>query len=448
MEQVQALAPARLRAARPLAVPSAWVDAGCDAEGLWGRCVGQGREPYDVAVDHQRLRFRCTCPSRVHPCKHAVALLVWWAEGGLGSGRRPPSVSEWLEVSVEAASARGASSAPGGGRPTSPEPPTRPRREPSDRRTTERRHRVRAGLRELDRWITDRLRTGVAAPALARYTTWDELAARLVDAQAGGLANRVRRIGGVVGARSGWHEHVLAEVGVLHLLAQAGTRQDQLPDDLADGVAAAIGWTVRHADVLASVPETDTWRVAGRSDVVEDRITVRRTWLHGDQHGWALLLAFAAHGQALDDTWEVGTAFEADLHRYPGTVRLRALVGRVHRPPWSAPGALCPAASLAAVCDDVGGALAAEPWLERVPFAARVRVGSQGGRWWLHDHTGGLPLVDAAPALAVLLASTATEPVTVVCEWTPAGVVPLAVHGSDRAIDIGPRGSVGRTGAM
>mgnify|MGYP000326096381 CR=1 FL=1 len=45
-------------------------------------------------------------------------------------------------------------------------------------------------LVELDRWLDDRLRTGLSDPALARYDTWDSLAARLVDARAGALANR------------------------------------------------------------------------------------------------------------------------------------------------------------------------------------------------------------------------------------------------------------------
>jgi hypothetical protein len=309
----------------------------------------------------------------------------------------------------------------------------------ADPRSRQRVDSVRSGLRELDRWIADRMRAGLAAPSITQYATWDELAARLVDAKAGGLANRVRRIGGLVGSRPGWHEHVLAELGVLHLLAQAGQRLGQLPDDLADGVAAAVGWSARQADVLAGVPETDTWLVAGRSDTVEDRITVRRTWLRGERHGWALVLSFAAHGQGLDDSLAVGTALEADLHRYPGTVRLRALVGQVHRPAAPAAGTLATAASLAAACDDIGRALAAEPWLERVPFAVRARVGLHDGRWWLHDHTGALALAEPEQVLAVLLASTAEAPAAVVAEWTPLGARPLAVHHVDRTVELTPR---------
>ncbi len=133
------------------------------------------------------------------------------------------------------------------------------------------------------------------------YRTWDELAARLVDAQVGSLANRVRRLAGMVGAAPGWHEALLAELGVLHLLARAGRRVPDLPADLGDGVASAIGWQVRHASVLAGVPDTDVWQVLGRSDRREDRIEVRRIWLRGRQsQRWAMVLSFAAYQQSLD----------------------------------------------------------------------------------------------------------------------------------------------------
>src|SRR5690606_36289726 len=166
-------------------------------------------------------------------------------------------------------------------------------REPGERSgRDERVKRMRAGIDELEPWLVDRMRTGLADPALARYGTWDQLAARLVDARAGSLANRIRRLAGLVGASPDWHAEVLAELGMLHLIAQAGRRVPDLPGPLADTVAVVAGWQVRQADVLAGVPETDEWFVAGRSDTREDRIEVRRWWLRGTRSGrWAMLLS-------------------------------------------------------------------------------------------------------------------------------------------------------------
>jgi hypothetical protein len=280
------------------------------------------------------------------------------------------------------------------------------------------------------------MRTGLADPALARYGTWDELAARLVDAQAGSLANRVRRLAGLVGASPDWHGEVLAELGMLHLLSQAARRMGSLPGPLADAVATTVGWQVRQADVLGGVPDTDEWIIAGRSDTREDRIEVRRHWLRGADSGrWALVLSFAAYRQSLDTSLVVGTSVHADLHRYPGPA-LRALVG--HRYADALGPARPPAVGVAGACDEIGSMLAAEPWLDRVPATVRAAVTRSGSGWLLTDDTGSLPLL-AGGSIAPLLAISAGDLVDVTVEWTPHGVVPLAIHLPDRSIDIGPR---------
>ncbi|MEZ5257780.1 MAG: hypothetical protein R2705_13060, partial [Ilumatobacteraceae bacterium] len=195
---------------------------------------------------------------------------------------------------------------------------------PPDKRAAERAARVAAGLAEVDRWAADCVRGGLTAPALARYATWDVAASRLVDSQAPALANRLKRIAGQVGVGPAWHEQVLAELGTVHLIAEAGRRLPSLEEDLADAVRTAVGWTIRKADVLDTAPETDRWHVLGRSDTLEDRIVVRRLWARGEASGdWALLLSFAAYGQELERELAVGQAVVADLHRYPGRRELR-----------------------------------------------------------------------------------------------------------------------------
>lgn len=50
----------------------------------WGSCRGSGKNPYVVSADfinEEKPIFRCTCPSRQFPCKHALGLLYCIAEG-------------------------------------------------------------------------------------------------------------------------------------------------------------------------------------------------------------------------------------------------------------------------------------------------------------------------------------------------------------------------------
>lgn len=470
VEQVEAAAatPASYASAQGLLDPARWGESGCDDRALWASYVARGAEPYEVAVDHVGAAYRCSCPSRRVPCKHALALLLRWVRGDLTHGVAPARVTSWTgrRASVggspdtaDRSGTTGASNEVHGpdksgidthGPDMSPAGP--PGTDASgagrgandaerDSSRDERVERMRAGLTELDRWLDDRMRTGLGDPSLARYATWDDLAARLVDARAGSLGNRIRRLAGLVGASPDWHDRVLAELGVLHLLAQAGRRMGELPAPLADGVATVIGWQVRQADVLAGVPETDHWVVVGRSDIREDRIEVRRVWLRGRCSGrWALVLSFAAYRQSLDASLEVGTVVHADLHRYPGEA-LRALVGRRHGEPVRP--AAPPARTTVAACDEVGAMIAAAPWLDRLPTTVHAAVVRSDGRWWLTDDEGSLPLLelDRRPELGapLLLAVSEGRPVDVTIEWTPLGVVPLTVHLPEHSIDVGPR---------
>ena len=466
VEQVFALAPRPSDAvvAQSLAVAARWGSTGCDRQGVWGRCRGTGSEPYDCVVDHVAVTFACSCPSRRSPCKHVLALLLLWVHGAVpwAERARPGHASAWLASAAAAdntttagatkpdselpASAREAArpatqaAAPDRVPDRMPDrmPDSAPDRKPAASTRTERVARMRAGLADLDRWLEDRVRTGLVDPALASYRTWDHLAARLTDAQVGGLANRVRRTAGAVGAHPRWHEQVLAELGMLHLLASAGSNFAALSPTRAESVAAAVGMLVRQADVLAGVPVTDHWFVAGRSDVREDRIEVRRTYLHGRATGeWAMVLSFAAYGQSLDTSLPVGSVVHADLFRYPGVLGLRALVGRRHSD--EQPGSAPSAGSVAQACAAVGAAVAAEPWIERYPVAMRAAPARARDGWVLTDSSGSLPLaIDGGDGLAALLACSGGAAVAVTAEWTPLGLVPLAVHLADRTVDIGP----------
>ncbi|MFK8022652.1 MAG: SWIM zinc finger domain-containing protein [Ilumatobacter sp.] len=483
-EQVEAVAPspAAVTAARSLATPTRWSGTGADERVLWGSCQGSGAEPYDTMVDHVGVGFRCTCPSRKTPCKHAIALLLLWAQGQVPPGTPRPSIESWISRRTKAPeqrAGRGAEAsapdesvvdAPAGDSidpEVEPDDARPPDHDDRDQARDERVEKMFAGLTELDRWLTDRIRTGLADPALARYATWDDLASRLVDAQAGSLANRIRRLAGLVGSTPDWQDDVLAELGILHLLARAGRRLGSLPGPLADAVATSVGWQVRKAEVLGGVPDTDHWVVAGRGDQREDRIEVRRHWLRGTESGrWALVLSFAAYQQSLDTSLQVGTVVHADLHRYPGPA-LRALVGRHHLPPEamifpgeehsSVSSGRPPALTVDEGCGEVGTMLIAEPWLDRVPTTMRASPARRHGRWMLVDHTGSVPLAiserSAPPGrgdgggLAVLLALSGGDARDITCEWTPHGFVPLAVHLDDRSIDIGPRADASFVGS-
>jgi hypothetical protein len=434
-ERVLALAPdaPSQRAAQSLASARAWSATGAwpatraapGAGAVWGECRGSASAPYRAVADLSGPAYRCSCPSRKFPCKHVLALLLLWSQGSVPDDEAGPPdwAGSWLLARAAKASPRGvrgdgsprAQGVPGG------RPPGSARRE----------GRVASGLAELDRWLGDQARQGLAASQQAGYAHWDDIAARMVDAQAPGLAERLRALAAVPHSGAGWDGRLLEEYALLHLLAVAYRRQAELPAPLRETVRSRIGFSLRQADVLSSgQPVRDHWQVLGRRDLEQDRIRVRRTWLRGRKTGRdALLLSFAVAGQAFDDSLTVGAGADADLVFYPGAVPLRAAVLARHDGGTGLPGEEAPDGStIAGLLAGYAAALAADPWLDTWPAVVRIipaRAPAPAVRDTDAGDGGALPLHPGAGDCWPLFALSGGRPVTLASEWTPRGLWPL-----------------------
>jgi hypothetical protein len=434
VEQVLTLAPdpSAQRAARGLSGPGPWRDPGwLPGEGvIWGLCQGSGSQPYQTCVDVSGPAFRCSCPSRKIPCKHALALLLRWATGALPAGPLPAWVAEWLAAREDRA-ARAQVRQDAATEPVDEQ--TAQRRAASAARTVARRaERITAGLEELDRWLADQLRRGLAAATRLGYGHWDTMAARLVDAQAPAAASSVRRLAWF--AVNGSPERLLAELALLRLLVAAHRRLDTLPAPLAATVRTRVGYPVATEDVLATEPVRDDWQVLGVRDEIDEYLATRRVWLRGVATGRsALVLSFAGPGQTLAADLVLGTAVDADLHFYPGAQPLRALVGAKHAPA-TPDQASTGGMRIAEMLREYAQSLAGDPWLDRWPVllnaVAPVRNGS---RWRLVDEAGdGVRLLTGAVQPWRLLAASGGQPVRLAGEWTPDGLRALTVWAEGR----------------
>lgn len=425
--QIEALAPdsSSQKAARKLADPGPWSDIGvADGEPplLWGLCRGSGSKPYQACVDLAEPAYRCSCPSRKFPCKHALALLLLWSDGRVPDGEPLDWVAEWRD----GRSARKEKAEKKAAAPVDPEA--------ARKRAEKRADRISGGLAELDRWLTDQVRQGLAEGGASRYDAVRETAARLVDAQAGTAANTVRRLASIVGPDG--PERLLAELSLLRLLTSAYGRIDTLPPELAATVRSRAGVPVGTAEVLAGPAVPDRWLVLGHRDETDEKVTTRRTWLRGHGSGRpALVLAFSAPGQSLPADLVAGGTIDADLHFYPGAQPLRALVGeRRGTEVAAAPpaGDDIPAALAAHAA-----ALAADPWLDGWPMLlADAAYTRHGGRWLVVTPDGtGLPVHPRAGAPWPEVARCGGRPGTVAAEWSPRGLWPLNLFPAQEPAD-------------
>jgi hypothetical protein len=447
-DQVLALAPdaSSQKAAQGVAAPGKWSSRGATGTVLYGECEGSGAKPYLACVDLTEPAYRCSCPSRKFPCKHALGLLLMWSAGGVPEAEAAPRwVTEWLEsragraaqaaARIEAARAKGTGEAAKGAGASGQGGASRPE--------SVRHARVAAGLSELERWLADQVRQGLAGAA---GHDWDGLAKRLVDAQAPGVAGLVSRLARVR-AEDDWPGRLLEEYALINLLAVAYRRRAGLPAPLAETVLIRTGFPVTKEEVLAGPAVRDHWDVLGRRDEEQDRLTARRVWLRGRRtRRPAMILSYAPQGRPLDASLVTGTTVDADVTFYPGAAPLRALIATRHgtvltkdlvpaartdvlesgdgrepavpvplrEPPPAVPPGVPPEEAL----DEVARALAGDPWTESWPLVLAGVVPERAS-------LGGLPLHPRARDPWRLIAVSGGRPLTVAAEWTPQGLRPL-----------------------
>lgn len=405
-------------AARKLATPAPWSQTGT-ADGLvWGWCAGSGASPYQTIVELSGPAYKCSCPSRKFPCKHALALLLLWAAGQVADAAAVPDYADaWKRGRAERAA-------------TVPKPRGPRDEQAAAKRAEQRADRVRAGLAELDVWLRDQVRSGLSA-ATGSYRHAEPVAARMVDAQAPGVAARLRRLSAVPVSGDGWPERLLAGYAQLHLLARAHAQLDELPEQLAATVRTHVGYPVSRERVLAESPVTDDWLVIAVRDVLDAAVPARRTYLRGRDSGrYALVLAFDPQGMFggnPDASLPVGACLSADLHFYPGRPPLRAAIGARHGEP-------VPAAPPEAALDLAGqlrewsAVLELDPWLAEWPAVLRGTPVRAGDAWSFVDESGqAVPLRTGGLDPWLLAAVSGGAPVVTAGEWSAAGLRPCTV---------------------
>ncbi|ALO10519.1 hypothetical protein AQF52_4925 [Streptomyces venezuelae] len=437
-EQVLALAPddTSRRAGSELGTAGPWSGTGRGEGAAWGVCGGSGGRSYETAVDLTGPAYTCGCPSRKLPCKHALGLLLLQASDvtAVTDDTPPEWVARWLAKRRE----EGAGSVTRPAGTTGPGTVADP--EAARRRAERRAARITAGAQELEQRLTDLLRGGLATAEQSGYGLWEETAARMVDAQAPGLAGRVRELGAIPGSGPGWPVRLLEECALTHLLDRAWLAADRLPAGFATTVRTRVGLTV-PAD---GVPVRDHWLVLAQYDTADARLTTRRVWLHGATTGrTAFLLSFGAAGRAPGLALPVGALLDGELTPHAGATRLRAEPGE-HFVPVDAPVSPPPGGPVGEALDAYGRALSEDPWLESWPVTLRQVVPARAEYGWqLADVDGreALPLTPAAqnrPGLWRLVALSGGAPLTVFGECGHRGFTPLAAWSAEAPAETVP----------
>lgn len=423
-----------IKNSRGLAHIKYWPILGRNHQVVWGIC--QGSDKYQVKASIEEATFDCSCPSPQIPCKHIIGMLLLLADNPqyFPECDAPEWVAKWLDNLIRKAAKKAEKLAQASAKPVD--------KEAQARRIAAREKKIALGLVELDLWLTDLIRQGLSSTVGKSYDYWDTMAARLVDAQASGLARRVRELAGVASSGAGWQERLLEKLGQIYLLARSYQNLAQAPAGLQADIRSLIGWNQSQDELLLANGLRDHWLVLGQ--IIEEDplalnpIKVQRVWLFGrESQRYAMLLNFAVFMQPLERSYSFGECFDGELAFFPSAFPLRAIIKERSKFDLEQNYSfLLRHKNIAAAMAAFAEIIIEYPWFGRlpmviadiVPLHLRDYPTGQKEHFILQDEEGHyLPLSKEFQMQWQLIAQSGGHPITIFGEWNGESFLPIAV---------------------
>ena len=368
--------PKSTKAGQKLATPAKWVKREVHEAALWGDCQGSGKNPYRTMIDLTNIAFKCSCPSRKFPCKHGLGLLFLYIKSPEIFNQQTDlaePVAEWLDKRNQREEKK-------------KEKESKPvDKEAQAKRIEKRTKKVAAGINEINLWMEDLVRTGIATVPQQSYELVSKIKPRMIDAQAPGLAARLDRMSQLNFFKEGWQTDLLREVSITYLLTTAYQNRETLSPDWQKEIQTLIGFNIQKNEVLAEPAVSDHWLVLATHSEMVDRLTVEKVWLYGKKNNkFALLLSFYAQQQTAPQVFLSGSVLDADLCFYPGVASRRALIKTQRKTlDFFMPAAI---SDLENFYDQVSQDIAANPFTTDRPFLIdAVRICYSEEEWFLKD---------------------------------------------------------------
>ncbi|GCF08809.1 SWIM zinc finger family protein [Dictyobacter arantiisoli] len=426
VDQVAKMAPdvSVANAGRKLSLPKNWKTVGQNAQALWGEC--QGSALYQVRIELSTLTTQCSCPSRKIPCKHSLGLLYLCANTptAIATGEPPDWVISWLNKRSAIQQQKATLATQG--------PTKKPAASSTQKSTAKRQEKILQGIAQLDLWLEDLIRNGLGSLDTHSTTIWHQQAAKMVDAQALGLAQALRTMSAIPHASPDWTEKLLGKLGKLALLSESYHHLERFAPPLQEDIKLLVGWTLKEAEVHERGEHvSDDWFMLGQQTSEVERNRVQSTWLYGKETGRsAQILQFAYASAPFAENFPLGMQQRAEIVYWPGNDPQRALFVRRPDMPQAIQGSFG-AETLDAFFAQVATQLAKQPWRETFLCLLQSAIpiyDSNQNRWYLSDQVGqAVPLVETANEHWKLLALSGGHPLDFAGEWNGEALLPLGV---------------------
>ncbi len=423
-EQALSFAPdlATAKKGEDLATTRKWRNLESKPEIIWGECKSSGDSFYKTQIDLNGPAFKCNCPSRKFPCKHALGLFLLFVKNSEAfriPEAYPDWVSEWLEKR-------------GGNKEEMDAAQKEAALKNKTVRLKNRNERVTlmaSGVEDLEIWLNDLIRQGLAATEGQSYNYWQSIAARMVDSKLGGIGRRIRKFPLLHNSGTEWPERMLAELAQLYFIVKGFENLEDLPSTLQTELLTVSGLNIKKEAVISLKGIGDDWLVMGVIEGIEENLNFRHTWMYGSKsERLALILEYSFGDSGYPETWQVGQAFNGELAYFPSAYPLRAVVKKqigkvaVFEEPRGYH-------SLERFFDIYSEALAKNPWVYDFPcYLEHVIPVVENNRLFIIDEDKKYLEALAKDKITwKLIALSGGNPISIFGEWSGEYLIPLSV---------------------
>jgi hypothetical protein len=177
-----------------------------------------------------------------------TVVIVWETKKGFPDTREPAWVEEWISKRTEKQAEKA-------------EKPGKPVDETAQaKRQQVRKEKVRDGMEELLLWIKDIVRNGIIGIPEKGNGWFENMARRMIDAQAPGLAGMIRSLGNTPFYKEGWQTDFMDQLVCIYLVIQGYKNTLSIDEFLRADVHSMVGFTQDQEELKEQKGITDTWR--------------------------------------------------------------------------------------------------------------------------------------------------------------------------------------------
>lgn len=292
------------------------------------------------------------------------------------------------------------------------------------------------GVDELEAWLLDLTRQGLASLDGRQEDYFEELATRMVNAKLGGLANRIRQFKYLF-EHDEWHETLFQKLLSLYLYTQAFKQLAQLPVGMQAELLRFGGVNVDKSLLSEQKGVIDKWLVLAQRFSSENNLNARRTWIYGEKSSKIALLLDHEFGHTnFKPPFQIGYIYKGELNFFPGVSEYRALLkepvsdntgfqGKGGYPTFSH------------FLKTYATALQKNPWFEYFPcLLNEVSPYYKEGLWLSDKLQQRLPVKPNFKAFWKLIALSMDHPLSLFGLWNGFYFSPLAAFSNNRIIPL------------